>query len=60
MRSYDIVQKEQDLTALEWGERVNSSGTAGTYLKARTGQGARAIYYKLLGTTESSLMDTSA
>ena len=47
MRSYDIVQKEQDLTMLEWGERVNSSGTAGTYLKARTGQGARAIYYKL-------------
>lgn len=47
MRSYDIVQKEQDLTTLEWGERVNSSGTAGTYLKARTGHGARAIYYKL-------------
>ena len=47
MRSYDIVQKEQDLTALEWSERVNSTGTAGTYLKARVGQGARAIYYKL-------------
>lgn len=47
MRVYDIVQKEQDLTALVWNERVNSSGTAGTYLKARTGQGARAIYYKL-------------
>lgn len=47
MRLYDIVHKEQDLTALVWSERVNSSGTAGTYLKARTGTGERAIYYKL-------------
>lgn len=47
MRAYDIVRKEQDLTHLQWDERANSSGTAGTYLKARTGEGARALYYKL-------------
>lgn len=47
MRAYDVVQKVQDLTHLAWSERANSSGTAGTYLKARTGVGPRAIYYKL-------------
>lgn len=47
MRVYDIVRKEQDLTSLTWDERANSSGTAGTYLKARTGEGTRAVYYKL-------------
>lgn len=43
----DIVSKTQDMTSLVWSERVNSSGTAGTYLKAVTGTGARAVYYKL-------------
>lgn len=43
----DIVSKEQDMTSLVWRERVNTSGTAGTYLKAVTGVGARAVYYKL-------------
>lgn len=47
MRVYDIVRKEQDLMHLRWNERANSSGTAGTYLKARTGEGTRALYYKL-------------
>lgn len=47
MRSYDIVRTEQDLTNLTWSERANSSGTAGTYLKARTGDGTRALFYKL-------------
>lgn len=47
MRVYDVVQKLQDCRALSWSERVNSSGTAGTYLKARTGTGVRALYYKL-------------
>lgn len=47
MASRDIVGKEQDMTSLLWGERVNSSGTAGTYLKAVAGVGARAVYYKL-------------
>lgn len=47
MRVYDVVCKEQDLTHLTWNERANSSGTAGTYLKARTGEGTRALYYKL-------------
>ena len=47
MASRDIVRSLQDLTNLDWNERVSSSGTAGTYLKARTGSGSRLIYYKL-------------
>lgn len=47
MASRDIVRAIQDLTCLDWNERASSSGTAGTYLKARTGSGSRLIYYKL-------------
>ena len=47
MASRDIVRAIQDLTGLDWNERASSSGTAGTYLKARTGSGSRLIYYKL-------------
>ena len=47
MPQRDLVTKVQDLTALSWNERASSSGTAGTYLKARTGTGSRALYYKL-------------
>lgn len=47
MRCYDVVRKLQDRRDIAWSERANSSGTAGTYLKARTGIGARAQYLKL-------------
>lgn len=47
MAARDIVKKLQDMTSIEWSERATSSGTAGTYLKARTGAGARSTYYKL-------------
>ena len=47
MASRDIVRALQDLTDLDWNERATSSGTAGTYLKARTGTGSRLLYYKL-------------
>lgn len=43
----DIEPALQDLTMLAWNERATSSGTAGTYLKARTGTGRDMIYYKL-------------
>ena len=43
----DIVTAIQDMTALSWSERACSSGTAGTYLKARSGSGMRMVYYKL-------------
>lgn len=47
MRTYDVIKTTQDLTSLSWSERASSSGTAGTYLKARSGTGARMTYYKL-------------
>lgn len=47
MARHDLVTRVQDLTSLSWSERASSSGTAGTYLKARTGTGSRALYYKL-------------
>lgn len=47
MAQRDLVRKLQDLTSLSWNERASSSGTAGTYLKARTGKGSRMLYYKL-------------
>lgn len=47
MRRYDVVSRLQDYRGIRWNERVNSSGTAGTYLKARVGSGTRARYLKL-------------
>lgn len=47
MATRDVVRKTQDLTNISWSERVSSSGTAGTYLKARTGESTRMLYYKL-------------
>ncbi len=43
----DITYKLQDLRALDWVESVNTSGTGGMFLKARTGSGPAATYYKL-------------
>lgn len=43
----DITYKLQDLRALDWVESVNTSGTGGTFLKARQGEGTGASYYKL-------------
>ena len=47
MRSYDVVKSLQDYRGISWSERANTSGTAGTYLKARVGEGSRARYLKL-------------
>lgn len=47
MRRYDIVSSLQDYRGMSWSECANTSGTAGTYLKARVGSGARARYLKL-------------
>ncbi len=43
----DITYKLQDLRGLDWVESVNTSGTGGTFLKARQGTGVKAAYYKL-------------
>ena len=43
----DIEPKLQDLTHLDWSESVVSSATGGSFLKARSGEGAEATYYKL-------------
>lgn len=43
----DVVNTLQDLTHLDWSESATSSATGGSYLKARTGDGAEATYYKL-------------
>jgi len=47
MSQRDMTKTIQDLRNISWSERASSSGTAGTYLKARTGSGARMVYYKL-------------
>lgn len=46
-RIYDVVRTLQDYRAIKWSERASSSGTAGTYLKARVGERTRARYLKL-------------
>ena len=43
----DIEPVLQDLTFLDWSESAVSSATGGSYLKARQGEGAEAVYYKL-------------
>ncbi|MCD8346372.1 MAG: hypothetical protein LUD16_00205 [Lachnospiraceae bacterium] len=43
----DIVSEKQDLTYLSWTRTRNSSGTAGSFLKAYSELGGEKIYYKL-------------
>lgn len=47
MRAYDIIRTEQDLRQLSWSESGQTSASGGTFLKARTGVGPHATYYKL-------------
>lgn len=42
-----IIHEKQDLTYLNWSKIRNSSGTAGSFLKASSELGGRKIYYKL-------------
>ena len=43
----DVKHTPQDLTHLDWSESATSSATGGSYLKARSGDGAEATYFKL-------------
>ena len=43
----DIVENIRDLRYLKWTRTRNSSGTAGSFLKAYEDSGDRKIYYKL-------------
>ena len=47
MRAYDIIHSIQDYRHLIWSETGQTSASGGTFLKARTGIGAHATYYKL-------------
>ena len=47
MRVYDVIRTEQDLRNLCWSESGQTSASGGTFLKARTGVGPHATYYKL-------------
>ncbi len=42
-----IIKEKQDLTYLSWSRIRNSSGTAGSFLKAYSELGGKKIYYKL-------------
>lgn len=42
-----LIHEKQDLTYLTWSKIHNSSGTAGSFLKAYSELGGRKIYYKL-------------
>ena len=42
-----IVQEKQDMTHLSWSKIRNSSGTAGSFLKAYSMLGGKKTYYKL-------------
>lgn len=43
----DVIKEVQDLRYLEWSRIRNSSGTAGSYLKAYSSIDGKKIYYKL-------------
>ena len=43
----DVIKEKQDLTYLTWTKIRNSSGTAGSFLKAYTETDKGKIYYKL-------------
>lgn len=42
-----IIHEKQDMTHLSWSKIRNSSGTAGSFLKAYSILGGRKTYYKL-------------
>lgn len=42
-----IIHEKQDLTYLNWAQARNSSGTAGSFLKAYSTVNGRKLYYKL-------------
>ena len=42
-----IIQEKQDMTYLSWSKIRNSSGTAGSFLKAYSMLGGKKTYYKL-------------
>lgn len=42
-----VIQDKQDMTYLSWSKIRNSSGTAGSFLKAYSMLGGRKTYYKL-------------
>lgn len=43
----EIFREKQDLTYLSWAKIRNSSGTAGSFLKAYSDLGGKKVYYKL-------------
>ena len=43
----DIIHEKQDLTYLNWTRVRNSSGTAGSFLKAYSENEGKKLYYKL-------------
>ena len=43
----DVEHTLRDLTHLDWSESATSSATGGSYLKARSGDGVEATYYKM-------------
>lgn len=42
-----IIRDKQDMTYLSWSKIRNSSGTAGSFLKAYSELGGKKTYYKL-------------
>ena len=42
-----IIHELQDMTYLNWSQIRNSSGTAGSFLKAYSEIGGKKMYYKL-------------
>ena len=42
-----VMREKQDMTYLSWSKIRNSSGTAGSFLKAYSVLGGKKIYYKL-------------
>ena len=42
-----VIKEKQDLTNLKWSKIRNSSGTAGSFLKAYSVLGGKKLYYKL-------------
>lgn len=45
--SMQVIGNKQDMTFLSWSKIRNSSGTAGSFLKAYSELEGRKVYYKL-------------
>jgi len=59
MMNTQLILEKQDLTYMTWSKTRNSSGAAGSFLKAHSELGGDRIYYKLSNFDKNNIVHLS-